>query len=184
MPLSSGCCSKRGCIKRGAQNAGSPKGDPDRRQIRRKASKRAQSRTIAKSRFAPPFPYCRRIRVDRNDRKGGAAKGGTAKIRSWTCVRRNGVCGARAQGPPVYLMETRHSDAYPNWSGYVSDLGSSPASAEPQNPETPKRLKKGGSFLLTVGAFLLTVKLLCLQLTFYSLVDTFSLCKQKSSDCK
>ena len=36
--------------------------------------------------------------------KGGTAQGGTAKMRSWTRVRRNGAFGARAQGFPFIRL--------------------------------------------------------------------------------
>ena len=53
----------------------------------------------------------------------GTAKGGTAKMRLWTRVRRNGAFGARAQGKSLYLpVETRHFDTYQNRSGYISQI--------------------------------------------------------------
>ena len=51
--------------------------------------------------------------------RGGTAQGATAKMRSWTRVRHNGAFRLRAQG---FCVEARHSDKYPVWFGYISDM--------------------------------------------------------------
>ena len=53
--------------------------------------------------------------------RGGTAKGGTAKMHSWTRVRRNDAFGSHARGLFVYTtVETKHFDTYQNRLGYIS----------------------------------------------------------------
>ena len=58
----------------------------------------------------------------RNNRKGG-----TASLRSRTCIKRNAVFGARFKGLPLYfLLSKGESDTYQNGLGYISDTYPNP----------------------------------------------------------
>ena len=57
----------------------------------------------------------------RNNRKGG-----TASLRSRTCVKRNAVFGAHFKGLSLYFYIKKESDTYQNGLGYISDTYPNP----------------------------------------------------------
>ena len=53
-------------------------------------------------------------------------RGGTASLRSRTCVKRNAVFGARFKGLSLHFLYKRQSDTYQDGLGYISDTYPNP----------------------------------------------------------
>ena len=81
--LSTGCPSERGYEKRLSEVAFCP---------------------LNLGQFSHPSPS-KKATFSKSNQKGGTAQGGTAKLRSWTRVRRNGTFGVCAQGFSMRLWK-------------------------------------------------------------------------------